>query len=144
MIARLVADQIATDLCVTPNARTIGRARAASVKGRARSIRFRSRGECIACQRSLRRCTLSQKSGLLPNTRARMSAVAAAHIATIVAQLIDVLALHAAHALLDQGVVAFTVLMCLTRLPKWLSEQAGIARHDETSIRAGDVPATTG
>src|SRR6266700_1432163 len=50
---------------------------AASVKGRARSIRLRSRGECIASHRSLRRCTLSQKSGLLPNTRARMSAVAA-------------------------------------------------------------------
>jgi hypothetical protein len=50
---------------------------AATVRGRARSIRLRSRGECIACQRSVRRCTLSQKSGLLPNTRARMRAVAA-------------------------------------------------------------------
>ena len=50
---------------------------AASVNGRARSIRLRSRGECIASPRSVRRCTLSQKSALLPNTRARMRAVAA-------------------------------------------------------------------
>jgi hypothetical protein len=45
--------------------------------GRARLIRWRSRGGFIAFQRSLRRCTFSQKSGVLPKTRARMSAVAA-------------------------------------------------------------------
>jgi hypothetical protein len=50
---------------------------AAAPSGFARSIRSRSRGLFIACHRSLRRCTFSQKSGLLPNTRARMSAVAA-------------------------------------------------------------------
>src|SRR5450759_484030 len=54
-----------------------GARHAAAVRGRARSIRSRSRGECIASQRSLRRCTFSQKSGLLPNTRARISAVGA-------------------------------------------------------------------
>jgi len=45
--------------------------------GRARLIRWDSRGECIASHRSVRRCTFNQKSGLLPNTRARMSAVGA-------------------------------------------------------------------
>src|SRR5205807_3753693 len=50
---------------------------AAAPIGFARSIRSRSRGLFIASHRSLRRWTLSQKSGLLPNTRARMSAVAA-------------------------------------------------------------------
>ncbi len=60
----------------------------------ARSIRLRSRGECIASQRSLRRCTLSQKSGLLPNTRAENESGCRGHVAAIVAQLIDVLALY--------------------------------------------------
>ena len=46
-------------------------------KGRARLIRSRSFGVFITSQRSLRRCTLSQNSGLLPNTRARIRAVAA-------------------------------------------------------------------
>lgn len=50
---------------------------AAVGKGLARSTRARSSGEFITAQRSLRRWTFSQKSGLLPNTRARMSAVAA-------------------------------------------------------------------
>ena len=49
---------------------------AAAPSGFARSIRARSRGLFIASHKSLRRCTFSQKSGLLPNTRARMSAVA--------------------------------------------------------------------
>ena len=53
--------------------------------GRARSIRLRSLGLFIASQRSLRRCTLSQKSGLLPNTRARMSAIAVRHVPAVVA-----------------------------------------------------------
>src|SRR6266545_100570 len=44
---------------------------------RARSIRFRRSGECKASHRSLRRCTLSQKSALLPNTRPSMRAVSA-------------------------------------------------------------------
>ena len=52
-------------------------AQATRFNGRARSIRSRSLSVFITSQRSLRRCTLSQKSGLLPNTRARMSAVAA-------------------------------------------------------------------
>ncbi len=37
----------------------------------------RSFGLFIASQRSPRRCTLSQNSGLLPDTRARIGAVAA-------------------------------------------------------------------
>ena len=45
---------------------------AARFNGRARSIRLRSLGVFIASHRSLRRCTFSQKSGLLPNTRARI------------------------------------------------------------------------
>src|SRR5260221_7106829 len=53
------------------------RRHAATPNGFARSILSRSRGSCIASQRSLRRWTFSQKSGLLPNTRASMSAVAA-------------------------------------------------------------------
>jgi hypothetical protein len=50
---------------------------AAAPNGFARSTRLRSRGLFIAAHRSLRRWMLSRKSGLLPNTRARMSAVAA-------------------------------------------------------------------
>ena len=50
---------------------------AAGANGFARSIRARSSGEFSVCQRSVRRWTFSQKSGLLPKTRARMSAVAA-------------------------------------------------------------------
>jgi protein PsiE len=50
---------------------------AAICNGFARLIRSRSRGLCSASHRSLRRCTFSQNSGLLPNTRARMSAVGA-------------------------------------------------------------------
>src|SRR5215217_4848688 len=50
---------------------------AAATSRRARLIRSRSRGEFIASHKSLRRCTFSQKSALLPNTRARMSAVGA-------------------------------------------------------------------
>ena len=49
----------------------------AALSGRALLIRSRSRGECVASQRSLRRCTFNQNSGLLPNTRASMSAVGA-------------------------------------------------------------------
>ena len=40
-------------------------------------MRLRSCGEFIASHRSVRRCTLSQNSGLLPNTRARIRAVGA-------------------------------------------------------------------
>jgi hypothetical protein len=36
-----------------------------------------SRGLCIASHRSRRRWTFDKKSGLLPNTRARISAIAA-------------------------------------------------------------------
>ncbi|MBP2149848.1 hypothetical protein J2126_002571 [Xanthobacter flavus] len=50
---------------------------AAGANGFARSIRARSSGEFSVRQRSVRRWTFSQKSTLLPNTRARMSAVAA-------------------------------------------------------------------
>ncbi len=50
---------------------------AAAPSGVARSIRSRSRGLFIASHRSSRRWTLRQKSGLLPKTRARISAVAA-------------------------------------------------------------------
>ena len=50
---------------------------AAATSRRARLIRSRSRGEFIASHKSLRRCTFSQKSALLPNTRARISAVGA-------------------------------------------------------------------
>jgi hypothetical protein len=34
----------------------------------------------IACARTMPRCMFSQKSGLLPNTRARMSAVAGVRV----------------------------------------------------------------
>jgi hypothetical protein len=44
-----------------------------SASGRARSIRFISLGECIAFHKSVRRCTFSQNSALLPKTRARIS-----------------------------------------------------------------------
>jgi hypothetical protein len=50
---------------------------AADFTGRARLIRSRSRGEFMASRKSPRRCTLSQNSGPLPNTRARISAVEA-------------------------------------------------------------------
>src|SRR5437879_5984361 len=67
---------------------------AAAPRGRARLMRSRWRGECIASQRSLRRCTLSQKSGLLPNTRARMRAVGAVTAPAVIAQFVHVLTLH--------------------------------------------------
>jgi hypothetical protein len=41
-------------------------------------MRWRRSGECRASHRSLRRCTFSQKSALLPNTRASFRAVSAA------------------------------------------------------------------
>ena len=50
---------------------------AAGRTGRARSMRRRRSGECRASHRSLRRCTFSQKSALLPNTRASIRAVSA-------------------------------------------------------------------
>ena len=50
---------------------------AAISSGRARSIRCFSLYLCIASHRSVRRCTLSQKSALFPNTRARINAVGA-------------------------------------------------------------------
>ena len=65
-------------------------------------MRLRSRGECIASQMSLGRWTLSQKSGLLPNTRAGMSAVGAVTVLRSFAQFVDMLALHT-HGLCQRG-----------------------------------------
>src|SRR5262249_50731143 len=51
---------------------------AAAVRtGLARSMRWRRRGEFSASHRSLRRCTFSQNSALLLNTRASIRAVSA-------------------------------------------------------------------
>ena len=55
-------------------------------------MRSRSRGLFIASHKSLRRCTLSQKSGLLPNAREDQRG-SRRHIAAVVAQLVEVLAL---------------------------------------------------
>ena len=46
---------------------------AAAPTGFARAMRSRSRGLLIASHKSRRRCTLSQQSGMLPNTRARIT-----------------------------------------------------------------------
>jgi hypothetical protein len=43
----------------------------------------------------MRRCTFSQKSALLPNTRASIRAVSAVYCAAAVAQFVDVLARQA-------------------------------------------------
>jgi hypothetical protein len=74
--------------------RAVPRRHAAAPMGRARLMRSRSRGECIASQMSLRRCTLSQKSGLLPKTRAKDERSRSCHSPAVVAQLVHVLALH--------------------------------------------------
>src|SRR3546814_15745103 len=62
-------------MCPVQNVTYVSGRSAALRRGLARLIR--SRGERIASHRSVRRCTLSQKSALLPNTRARMRAVGA-------------------------------------------------------------------
>ncbi len=68
---------------------------AAAPSGRARSIRLRWRGLFIACHRSLRRCTLSQKSGLLPNNAREDERCRRRHLAAVIAQLVHMLALNA-------------------------------------------------
>ena len=68
---------------------------AAARSGLARPIRCRSRGLFMACHKSVRRCTLSQKSGLLPKTRAKDERGRRRDLPAVLAQLIDVPALNA-------------------------------------------------